>query len=511
VRARLLAGGILALIYLYAFPYFCTLRSANELPRIFLTQEIVDHRTFAIDARLGEMGSQFDVSRTPDGRHFSNKAPGVSFLAVPIYALLRLAGGRPSLETATWAFRVGAVTLPCLLFLLLFFPFLGRFVPLEAESAPQRAAFAAYALGSMAFPYAILFFSHALAAASAGAAFIVAVRLCRDRPPLAGPLAVLVGFLATWSVVVDYQAFLAALAVAIYLVVRSRDRVRDLFLAATGAIPPAVLLLAYHQSCFGSFFRTGYSFAVDAAHKQGVLGIVGPNGRAFFDALLAPDNGLLVLSPWVLFAIVGGIAVASDPLARRRIGVETLVCAAVGVAYLLFIGSLVPEFGRAGWSVGPRYITVALPFLTCLAVPGLALADRYPLARVGALALVLVGVTVYGVAATTYPHWPTGMANPLYEVSFRALAEGMTPPSIGRLLGLGGTESLLPLYAVILGLSLALFAGRSEMRWVWNVAAAALAAAILLAYSRFPATAPVTAEAKWRNIQKTTDCGNPGP
>ena len=57
-RARRLrtavTGAAFALVYLYAFPYFAGLKSANELPRVLTTQELVERGTIAIDARLGE-------------------------------------------------------------------------------------------------------------------------------------------------------------------------------------------------------------------------------------------------------------------------------------------------------------------------------------------------------------------------------------------------------------------------------------------------------------------------
>jgi hypothetical protein len=500
-------GSVLVAVYLYAFPYFCELKSANELPRLFLTQEIVDRGTFQIDARLSELGSRFDVSTTPDGRHFSNKAPGLSFMAVPVYGMFRLTGRPPSLEAVTWACRVGAVTLPCLLFLLVLFPLIGRFVPPEEDRASQRVALAAYGLGSMALVYGVLFFSHAVAAACVGTAFALAVSYGRGGEVRSSLPVLGTGFLCAWSVVVDYQAVLAAAAVGVYLMARSGTRVRDGLLWAAGALPPAALLLAYHRVCFGSPFRTGYSFAVDTAHEQGVLGVIGPNAEAMQNALFTPDNGLLVLSPWMLLAIVGLGAVLADREARARVGAEVVVCFVVSAGYVLFVGSLVPEFGRAGWSVGPRYITVALPFLTCLAAAGMASVDRFAPFRILAHALVLVGIVVYVAAATTYPHWPVGFENPLYEVSFRALSEGLAPPSLGTRLGLQGAASLLPLYLAALVGVLVTMAGRGVGRWLTTGLAAAVAAAIVFGYGRFEGTRG-GGEAKWQNVRKTMECGD---
>ncbi|MGA7741603.1 MAG: hypothetical protein WBP56_02230 [Polyangia bacterium] len=487
--ARLLIRLGFVAAYLYTFPYFDNLRSANEVPRVFLTEEIVDHHTLRLDARWSELsqGSTVDVSTTPGDHRYSNKAPGASLAAIPAYLLLKgwhtVAGGAPTLREATWAFRFSAAALPTLLFLPLFFGLARRFADADA---PCRAALVAYALGSMIFPYALLFVSHDLSAACAGGSFVAAVALARgtaQRPRLA---ALTAGALSGGAILSEYQSAIAATAVFAYLLFRSPRRARDLPLAALGALPPVAALALYHWLCFGSVMRTGYSFAVDSAHKEGFLGVIGPNAQALGQLLVAPDNGLLVFMPWVLLAVVGGIAVARDRQARARVGPETLACALVVAANLLFVGSLVPEFGRAGWSVGPRYIIGALPFFGWLAAAGIAVADRTVVWRTLAHALILVGVVVFVVAATTYPHWPNAFRNPLYEVSLRLLAEGRVPRSLGTALGLRGMASLVPLYALIAALVVGLLAGRDRARLATTAVAALIAAAVVLCYAEFP-------------------------
>lgn len=493
---RLLFAAGLVLAFVYAFPFFHELRSANEVPRIVLTREIVDHRSFKLDGRWAEVsqGSTFDVSTTPDGSHYSNKAPGVSFVAVPAYLLLKaVTGGEPSVAAVTWTFRITAATLPVLLFLPFFFGLARRF----ASEAPSRAALCAFALGSMIFPYALVFYSHALSAACAGGSFAAAVSVARGgarRPWLA---ALGTGFLASAAVLVDYQAALASLAVGAYLLALSPRRVPW---AALGAIPPAALLAYYHKVCFGTPWKTGYSFAPDTAHKQGVLGIIGPNLQAMGQAFIAPDNGLFVLMPWAVLAFVGLAWVLLRRELRTRAGAEALVCGFVMLAYFLFIGSTVPEFGRGGWSVGPRYIIVAVPFIAWLAAAALELVDGRAVLRALAHALIVTGVIVFVVAGTTYPHWPIAFRNPLYEVSFHALRQGLAPHSLGTWLGLRGLLSLAPLYVLVAALVAALLGVRDRSRLLTTACAFILGAGIVLSYSRFPGGTPPE---KWGFIERT--------
>jgi hypothetical protein len=493
-----------AFVYLYAFPYFDRLRSANELPRVLMAQQIVEQRTFAIDARLGEMGSVFDVATTPEGRHYPNKAPGLSLLAVPVYFAARTIGriGPADLAVSTWLFRLTVVTVPALLFLPVFFRLARRFAPPGAE-ASTRAALCAYALGSMMLPYALLFMSHVPAAVAVGTAFAIAGSLVRGetlRPMRAG---LAVGALSGLAVLCDYQALLGAAIVSIYAFVGGRDRRRRAAAVAAGAAPFVLVLLAVHALCFGSPWRTGYSFSPDVAHREGWLGIVGPNRPAFSAILLAPASGLLVLSPWVVLSALGAVAIFRDAEARARIGREAAVAVAVIAGYILLIGSLVPEIARGGWSVGPRYLAVAVPFLGWLAAAGLAAVDGSVVGRTVAHALVLVGVIVHVLAASTYPHWPDSLANPLHELALRVLREGLAPHSLGTLAGLTGPRSLVPLYLAELGLCIVLLGGASRRR-VASLAAATLLAAVVVfvGYARLPGSG-AEAEGMWRFVRST--------
>jgi hypothetical protein len=488
-----LARAFLPLVFvtLYAFPWFPELRSANEMPRLFLTQEIVDRQTFALDARWAELqrGSTFDVSTTPDGHRYSNKAPGASLLAVPGYVALRAwqrmhDGDEPTLGELTWVSRVTAVTIPSLLFLLFFVAGARRLAPEGA--AP---ALGAVALGSMALPYAILFFSHQLAAAFVGAAFVLAMR--RD-----GFFdAVGIGLLSGMAILCDYQAGLAVLVVGGYLLGQSRARLRDLAGGVLGGVPPMAVLAFYHWVCFGAPWRTGYSFAPDPAHKQGVLGLIGPTREAIAQTLFRPDNGLFFLSPWVAVALVGGVALLGRKDARKRIGAEIVACLLVVTLSLLFVCSLAPEFGRAGWSVGPRYASAAIPFAGWLLAATLG---TYRSAAVWTIAgaTILYSVFVHVVAAVTYPHWPTGVSNPLWEISIRALRENLAPYSLGTLLGARGIVSLVPVLVVAAATAWWLVV----RGWKTGIVAVAAAGLALAFTSRIPSTTP---PGKWDFVART--------
>src|SRR5688572_11814195 len=104
-RSTAAMAAVLAFLYLYPFPYFEEMRSANELPRVYLTTAMVDEGRFAIDTGVARHGTTVDVSPSA-GHHYSNKAPGSSMLAIPAYLALKAIcspfGAEPTLAQKTW-------------------------------------------------------------------------------------------------------------------------------------------------------------------------------------------------------------------------------------------------------------------------------------------------------------------------------------------------------------------------------------------------------------------------
>jgi len=437
----------IAAAYLYLFPYYPRLQSANELPRVYLVRAMVDDHTFAIDHGIREWGGTSDLSR--HGEHYyQNKAPGASFVVVPVYALVEAIAGTPSLAATMWLCRFVTGIVPTLLLLWLLWGYLARFAP---EPATRRLVLVAYALGSMAFTYSVQFYAHQLSAVCIAAAWIlgdeVAIRARGLRTMI------LVGFLAGLAPAVDYQTAFAGLPLLAYLGVRMRawqraELVRAFAYAALAAAVPIALLLYYHQACFGSPFKTGYNFAVTYAadHTHGLLGMTYPKLDAIIGTTIAPGNGLLVLCPWLLLALPGGVY-----LWRRGERALVITVAVLALVFLYFVTSLTAW--HAGWEVGPRYIVALLPFLLPLVAATFAAWRDRPLWLGAAAGLVLISLVVYVVSTATLPTWPDTFHDPLYEVAFRLLGDNAVAPNVLSTIGIHGVASVLPLFAGIAALA----------------------------------------------------------
>lgn len=479
----------IAITYLFSFPYFPRIHSANELPRVYLTQAIVDDHTLAIDRGVATWGGTADVSPS-NGHQYSNKAPGSSILVAPVYAAIRVVAPRPSLGFTLWLCRLVGGILPTLAFLWLLWGFLARAAP---DPDIRRLVLLGYGLGSMAMTYSILFYSHQLGAVCVGSAWILAVDVVERRRGFGSMAAA--GALAGAAMLADYQAVFAAVPVAVYVVVKlwSRSR-RDLgqaiAYAVAGAAAPIIILLAYHTVCFGSPWRTGYDASTTFAqfHQQGFLGITKLRWEAFTGSFVRPDNGLITLAPWWLLSIPGAVV-----LARRGRDERALVAtsAAVVVIYVLFISSI--NFWRGGWGVGPRYITAMLPFLLPMVAAQLQAWRDRPLVLGLAAGTLVVGITIYVLSSLTFPYWPDSVANPLYDITFHLLADGLVAPNALTAIGLGGVITLVPVLVLVI-----LAFGAPLVRiatWRAALIAAAVAAVIIGAYVAFPRNAHETAHA----------------
>jgi len=398
--------------------------------------------------------------------------------------------GEPSLGVTLWICRVFAGIAPMLAFLWLLWGFLARFAP---DPAVRRLVVVGYALGSLAMTYSILFYSHQLGAICIASAWILALDVADGKRGLGAMAAA--GLLAGAAPLVDYQAVFAALPVAVHIVVRLWRQprlVRAIAAAVAGAALPIATLLAYHTICFGSPWRTGYDASTTFAvfHQHGFLGITALRGEAFWGSLGRPDNGLFALSPWWLLAIPGGVV-----LWRRDRG-AALVAASVAVIYVLFISSI--NFWRGGWEVGPRYIAAMLPFLL---PPIAALLEDWrarPVPLGVAAGLIATGVVIYVLSSATFPYWPDSVRHPLYDVTFRLLGDNLVAPNLGSALGIPGIAGLVPYLGLafgVLGVAIVRLAGPRGL-----AIAAAVTAAILVAYAAIPHGEP-RAAAAYRTVR----------
>lgn len=487
-RRALLA--LVAFAYLYACPSQPYLHNPNENLRVYMTAAIVDHGTYAVDAPAAAWGPSADADASAhDGRTWSPKAPGTSLLGVPAYALLR-AFGRPSLDAATRALRLGGTTLPMLAFLVALHRWLRARV--SADDAPLAdAALVAVALGSLLYGYALLFVSTATSAAAAFGAFMLLADARRDAA-ITPPRAFAAGLLTAAVTWLEYPGFIASAVLAALALVALRPRAR-LVPFALGAALPTLSTMHFQAVAFGSPFTPGHRFSIHpeyrAALHRGLFGLDGFSPEAAWRLLFDPGFGLVPMTPFLAFAPVG-FAVMLRPRERRP---EALAALVLCVASWLAIACA--NNWRGGWTVGPRYLALLVPFLAWASLEGLrALSARAPAtARALALGAAAASVVVSGTLGAWYPHVPPDIARPLPDLIALLARHGFAPATLANLVGVYGLASLAPL-ALAAALALA-FVARRDARRPATLALALAVAALALAPSLRPAPSAAATQA----------------
>jgi hypothetical protein len=463
------------LLIFFSYAYFYQGGGPNQFSRLGLTAALVESQSVTIDDY-----HELTFDKAVRGPHFyCDKAPGLSFLAVPGYALLRPLilirtehGSRDWLNRALYVMTLLAVSLPVALAMASF----DRRAWQEAGPAAAFWVTIALALGSPLTVYASQFVSHALCAALLWLAFAILT-----EPSPREWSSVRAGLLVGWSVLSEFPTALVGGLLFVYLCLQRRGW-RSVAGFLLGELPALMLLIVYNLAAFGGPLESGYRYhyvqEFREAMAQGFMGITGPSREAFVHMMINPFRGLLWFWPFFL-AVPLAFAVL---LARRPWPGAVVLASSIVIVYLLFGCSYYYWWGGA--SFGPRHIGPALPFVAYLVVRGYDSVLRWLVPPLTVLSLLVALMAIATLADFPEPRadgsTPERM-NPLWQIAWPRFVAGQVSVKVidmdregmiiwkdeplprndprfydacnlGELLGLNGLASLLPLLVVWFGL-----------------------------------------------------------
>jgi hypothetical protein len=470
------AAFLLGAVSFLSFIYFYEGGGWNQNSRFDLLRAIVEKHTLQIDAYHENTEDKAHFQ----GHYYSDKAPGLVFLAVP-FAL----AARPAMhvmgidpESARGEFVLSyvvsacAVSLPAALAGVCLF-----FMGLRFGSGVDGAAFGVIVM-SVATPmwaYASLFWAHALVGACLVFAFAAAVKLREEVSGRAEFLWALgVGLAAGWATVTEYpaapaSAMLAMLALGEGWRRGAVARWRVTAGVGLGAGICVIVLLGYLHAAFGGF-RPSYSYydpnSFAFMQQQGYMGLTYPHPDRLLKILFGCSRGIFFASPVMLAATMGLWWLWKDR--RNRAGAA--VAGAIVLYYFLFNASF--YWWKAGLTFGPRYAGASIPLL-CVGLGvvweratavwrrvllGLALCS-------GMMALMVIATTSQLAMQDSCPivHsvWPDFWSGHVAVNRESMLTTAEAGPqyaafNVGQLLGLRGLGSLIPLLAMWVGAA-----------WIW--------------------------------------------
>ena len=460
-------GMVLLFAFIYTPPRW---QDWNQNSRFNVTRAIVDDGTVRIDAYAGNTGDYALI----DGHIYTDKAPGLSLMAVPIYAVTKAAEpyglgqishrlgqsesfsgtlnpdgqglNEDRIDTAVALYIATAVTvaIPAVVMLLLLSLIIMRLVGCRTAAVLSVLAIG---LATPVFTYSQAFYGHIPAAACIVG--ILALVILRDDERISNRRLIAIGLLAGWAVVIEYPAAVLLAPIGIWLIVRERERA--LIYGAAGLIPALAVLATYDLIAFGTLLPIGYEHSAlwQEQHSTGFMSLTYPQPDALWGLTFSPFRGLFLFAPVLLLAVPGMVL----GLKRAWTRPVFIVVGAASLAFFLFIASSVMWWG--GFSVGPRYLAPAIPLLALPlgATVGYLNGLHGPRRLLGLVAVAgltaISGALIWGTtfAGQNYPS--DAIRNPLSGYVSPALRDGDVARNLGMALQLDGIASLIPLMLVI--------------------------------------------------------------
>lgn len=461
-RTALVLFALTLLTYVYVFPRWA---DPNQDSRLKMVVAVVDDGTFQIDRYLG---TTVDYAKV-NGHYYSDKAPGVAFLGMPVYAALRRLPGmdaltarlensaafqgtlradgsgvnaqkvRFALAQVAIAAVVGAF--PSAVLVALLYLWLAR---LTESRWPRLAVALGYGLLTPAFAYANTLYGHQLAAALLFGAFFW---VSTARRPLGVPALLALGVLLSYAVVTEYPVALVTGLLYLYTAYRLYRLGQPLGLAwvTLSAAVIAAGWMAYNNAIFGGPLNLGYEYSElwQTQHQSGFMSLSLPTAEAAWGITFGLFRGLFVLAPWLLLAVPGFWLWARSGQDR----LELAVALAAVLALYFFNTTSVMWWG--GYAIGPRYVLPMLPFLALGAAWTFqAAASRIWLRALTALLLAWSFVATWALTLAEQAFPPDTLFNPLVEYALPNWLAGNVARNAGTLVGLRGPAGLLPLVAL---------------------------------------------------------------
>ncbi|MFP4379100.1 MAG: hypothetical protein ACLFUS_01250 [Candidatus Sumerlaeia bacterium] len=458
----------------------------NVNTRLALTYSMVEKGTFAIDDY-----HDLPILETGDkafygGHYYCDKAPALSFSAVPIYYLIwqsRLhnfaLGQVHSKQYAQWVFwtryilRVFTVSLPAALLGVLLWALARRF-----GATDWLAFLLAFGLicGTVLYGYATLFYAYLPSAFFCTMAYWLLLKGHDGREPREdGSSPLCYGMALFWSGLClglawfyEYTAGLAGIGLGLYALYHVRHRPLSILKFVAGGMISVVIFYSYTWHIFGEF-KIPYEYEVDDFFREemakGFQGIHLPRLNVLFYLTFHPFKGLFFYSPFLLLAFAGAWQVLSHYKKHRYVP-DVLLALYVIFAYLAFNSGYYMWWG--GWASGPRLLCPAIPFFV---IPIAIWLSRQSLVRLTVfLCLLLPALAFHFIITATDPQVPDGIQpepgrernqilmdarlsdnfpSPIFNALIPAFFRGNVALNLGRLtFQLPGLLSLLPLWII---------------------------------------------------------------
>lgn len=326
-------------------------------------------------AEYGELSINRFAYNTHDisiykGFIFPNKAPGLTFLGVPIgFVLFQLKEVflHFMVEDTYFLFACHLLSwltvgfISAILCVVLF-----RFIYYLTQcTITAFIGTMGYTFGTTAFAYSTILYAHQVAAAFSFIAFYL-VFVTRNKKTNCLSSLFFSGLLAGYAVITEYPNMFVWLALFVYVIILFSYNKKHIGFFIIGSLIPAIILLIYNYLCYGNpihfsyFSYFVYNANIQPGLKETVKTISFPKLTIFYKITFDPYRGIFYYCPFLLTFFPGIYFF----LKKKGISKEFLFLIVVVAYFFVFNASY--QFWFGGWSLGPRHLVSVLPFMVLL-------------------------------------------------------------------------------------------------------------------------------------------------
>lgn len=357
--------------------------AADGITNYLTTQALVETGSFILDIDCDSLARFVQVR--PDGQCYGKYDVGLSLTSLPLYMIGRLVDKDayshytdnviPKLFVSTLNQFVTAATCSVLYLLALE-------MSASRKSALELAVL--YGLATIAWPYAVSYFSQPLVGLLLVTAVFFLLRFNKNRLYILGA-----GIALGWSIITRTDSVPLVFLVVIYAIYHFHDQsisksdfLKKLLLLAIPLVIALAGVLLFNQIRSGNLFQNSYE-------GEGWTGIF---WQGIYGLLISSGRGIIFYSPLVILAIPGLLW-----LWREEWQAEVAL-----IIGLLLIQLIMYSFWwtwDAGWVWGPRFLVSTQPLLMLGLLPWL----RQPRYKLLLLSVVVISFFIQIVGVSTSP------------------------------------------------------------------------------------------------------------
>jgi len=358
--------------FFLVFIFFIHWIGWNENSNFDLTRAVTEEKRLEIDSYCNNTGDRAYYNN----HYYSNKAPGISFLAAPIYSFFNLFQNftpqlfYPSSDTYITTNLIartvenvnpGSFILSSMVLITIFTSSLFSALTViliykisryfTKKEKYRILSSIIYGLGSLAFPYAIVFMGHAVGTFFAFLSFYLLFKAKHEKIN-EKKYFILAGLSSGFAIVCEYSTILIALAMVIF--VSSLKKKKELCLFVLSCVVGISPFLLYNYIISGNPFIPTISYDDPSIFPPTPV-LLSPNFYIFLRLLIFPYNGLFFYYPVFILSIIGLF------LMYKQHSLEAILISFLLISFLVLLSMYRDVFGSV--SFGIRYLLPIIPFL----------------------------------------------------------------------------------------------------------------------------------------------------